>query len=208
MVGTTGRIESTWGNAIRDRTVQNFATAAARDAAIPSPVVGQLCVIDNDAVATLALQQYVGATDGWRGPWNLPWGRMTVATTTSASSNSASTTLINSGLTTSSFAVVTNRILRTTVRFHGISTVADDKISTLVTDGGGGGIEGRFDFEVADTFAEGQQYSVEETSAAGSITRKLMISRSSGTGNVRMFADATRIAKIWVDDMGPAGAPA
>lgn len=48
VVGTTGRIEASWGNAIRDRVVNTFASTAARDAAIPSPSGGMLCFVTAD----------------------------------------------------------------------------------------------------------------------------------------------------------------
>lgn len=47
VVGTTGRIEATWGNAVRDRLVHHFTSTASRDAAIPSPVEGQVCVLQS-----------------------------------------------------------------------------------------------------------------------------------------------------------------
>lgn len=40
-------IESAWGNQIRDRTVQRYATNAARDSAHPSPTEGDLCYVES-----------------------------------------------------------------------------------------------------------------------------------------------------------------
>jgi len=46
-----GVIASSWGNTIRDRTVTPFATAADRDAAIPVPKNGMMCMtVDNGTV--------------------------------------------------------------------------------------------------------------------------------------------------------------
>jgi hypothetical protein len=41
-------ILSTWGNAIRDRTIQRFATAAERTSQWPSPPAGALSYLDSD----------------------------------------------------------------------------------------------------------------------------------------------------------------
>lgn len=48
VVGTTGRIEANWGNAIRARVVNRFSTTADRDSAISSPTEGMLCVVTGD----------------------------------------------------------------------------------------------------------------------------------------------------------------
>ena len=77
-VVTATAIETTWGNAIRDRVIQNFASAAARDAAITSPVVGMHCY-----VTSVGLMQYSGATNGWTQPWYQPWGMVYFAQLTS-----------------------------------------------------------------------------------------------------------------------------
>ena len=57
-VVTGQKIVSTWGNQIRDQTVQPFASAAARDAAITAPKRGQFCVVVD------TLQQYIPGS-GW-----------------------------------------------------------------------------------------------------------------------------------------------
>src|SRR5258708_332660 len=68
----TGRIEASWGNAIRDRSIQVFDTTAHRDTAIPTPQVGQSCVITTGSTA--GVRVYSGATVGWTRPWNMAWG--------------------------------------------------------------------------------------------------------------------------------------
>jgi len=83
------KVESTWGNAIRDRVVNNYASAAARDAAIPTPVIGQSCVCIISDTPTFII--YQGATTGWTPPWNTAWGEVAsvVVQTTQASITSA-----------------------------------------------------------------------------------------------------------------------
>ena len=49
----TEPVESDWGNDIRDRTVQRYADAAARDAGVPFPVAGDLAWLDTEAAVTV-----------------------------------------------------------------------------------------------------------------------------------------------------------
>jgi hypothetical protein len=60
VVGTTGRIEATWGNAIRDRVVNLFATTTDRDSFYTSPWDGAECYV----TATHTHYIYTGAV--WR----------------------------------------------------------------------------------------------------------------------------------------------
>jgi hypothetical protein len=60
VVGTSGRIEATWGNAVRDRLVHRFASTASRDAAIPSPTEGMVCYV----TVTHTYYEYNGTS--WR----------------------------------------------------------------------------------------------------------------------------------------------
>jgi len=60
-----------WGNEIRDRTIQVFATTTERDSAYPIPNRGQCCY-----VASNDLNEGFWTYDGtaWRPPWNTAWG--------------------------------------------------------------------------------------------------------------------------------------
>ncbi len=62
-------------NYCQSQSVMYFASTAARDAAITSPVAGMVAFIDSGD-ANEGLYVYHGATGGWRkGPgWNAPWG--------------------------------------------------------------------------------------------------------------------------------------
>jgi len=57
---------------VRDNTVPQFANAAARTAAIVSPVVGTASYL----LDTGSYEVYYGATTGWRKPWSEPWGNV------------------------------------------------------------------------------------------------------------------------------------
>jgi hypothetical protein len=74
-------VDPDWGNAMRDRTVQHFASAAARDAAITSPTEGMACWL-NDVDQFLI---YNGVA--WRQPWSQPWGEQAYAETTTANTD-------------------------------------------------------------------------------------------------------------------------
>jgi hypothetical protein len=55
---------------LRDNSIPQFASAAARSAAIVSPVVGTASYL----LDTGSYEVYYGATTGWRKPWSEPWG--------------------------------------------------------------------------------------------------------------------------------------
>lgn len=59
VIGTTGRIEATWGNAIRDRVVNEFATTADRDSFFTAPWEGAC------AYVTLTHTLYIYQGVGW-----------------------------------------------------------------------------------------------------------------------------------------------
>jgi hypothetical protein len=46
-------VASSWGNAIRNRTAQRYASAAARDASIPVPTTGDLAVLEDTGDLTM-----------------------------------------------------------------------------------------------------------------------------------------------------------
>ena len=54
-----GETESDWANLIRDRIIQRYTTASARDASVPSPVAGELSYLQD----IQAVEVYDGS--GW-----------------------------------------------------------------------------------------------------------------------------------------------
>lgn len=201
-VVTNNKIESTWGDAIRDRVVQNFATAAARDAAITSPVVGQMCCILS-GTGQLQFLQYMGATDGWRPPWNLPWGVVAEADVNSNQGTFTADTDIT-GLTVT-FTAFANRRYRITASTSPSSSVAADIVSMTLKDG----TSTQLNIWRQTISATGQSFALAgehtEVPGAGSITRKISMARVAGTGNITNNAAATHLSQLCVEDIGPIG---
>lgn len=204
-VADGGPIASDWGNAIRDRVVNNYATAAARDLAIPSPVVGQLCVIDNLTTIALGLQQYVGATDGWQMPWNLPWGVVDfVSTTTSQTGVGTAATDVTSITSTKTY--VANRRLRVTFHAQIAKTTSADVLVNL-TDTAGTVIQRLYRKSMLNGDVDTINAIACFTSTAGSQVIKVRANAvSSGTMD---FTGATGVPiTMLIEDIGPSGAPA
>lgn len=203
-VVTVTKIESTWGNAIRDRVVQNFVNAAARDAAITSPVVGMMCCI-LDGSGVLQLQQYAGATDGWRQPWNEDWGFLGRASATST--QSTVTTIADLTSLTVAFTAVANRRYKVKVNVLISSTVAADGMLLTLADGSNNAKQGWNPTAPAANAAVSLSPEFVVTGlAAGAQTLKLRLSRSSGTGSLASSASSSVVAEILVYDDGPNGA--
>jgi hypothetical protein len=59
---------------VQEQVIPTFATAAARDSAMPAPKVGQFCFVADPGV----LMQYTdrSVVAGWHRPWDQPWGAL------------------------------------------------------------------------------------------------------------------------------------
>jgi hypothetical protein len=102
-------IQSAWGNQIRDRTVQVFATVAERNALWPAPPRGAMCI----TVDTLALWIFDTGAGGWR-----PTPGTVLATSVStalASNTSASVRVQLPGSLTAAVVFPAARVVRVDV---------------------------------------------------------------------------------------------
>lgn len=198
-VATGGPVQKDWGNAIRDRALQVFADTTTRDAAIPSPLVGQLCYIGTTGL----LLQYAGAVDGWRAPWNTDWGNVGAATATST--QSGITTITDLTSLTVTFTAVANRRYKVwgTV-FLGNSSAVQN---TLTLADGSNVVKQTWavNIPVINNVIPLTPTFVVLGLAAGSTTLKFRLSAPSGAASSN--ASATLIANISVDDDGPNGNP-
>lgn len=200
VVTLSGRIESTWGNAVRDRLVNNFASAAARNAAIPSPVVGQTCVTVISGIPTF--QVYASVTSGWCPPWNMPWGQVAYVSVTST--QSGITTLADVTSATVTFTAVANRNYKATIVCRpSNSTIDVDNVITLTDSSNTVLISGatiNAATSAGYTFMESDVFQF----SAGSKTLKMRASCPSGSLTI---GGATRATVILVEDTGPNGTP-
>lgn len=59
---------------VQEQVIPTFASAAARDAAMPTPHIGQHCYLNDVKL----LQQFTDRTTppSWRRPWSEPWGML------------------------------------------------------------------------------------------------------------------------------------
>lgn len=143
----------------------------------------------------------------WDPPWNLPWGvlgyKQIVANQTPI--------VALADLTGLSLAVTyrANRRIRVTGSALFSSSIANDQISGYITDAANN-IKQRFfqdEVLVANQAIAGER-SFTFVSTSGAATFKLRGERTSGTGNVTLFADPLFPSFILIEDLGPAGQPA
>lgn len=200
VVALTGRIKAEWGNAIRDRSNQVFDTMAHLVAGIASPQVGQVAVITTGTGA--GIYEYVGATDTWTQPWNLPWGRVAEGLSTTNQTISGATNITGE---TATWTAVANRRYKVTVTapYWQKATANGFGYARLVD---GSNVEDTHLREWANINEyRSQALSWEITGlSAGSVTRRLRMEASAGT---IIVAGASSPQYIIVEDIGPNGAP-
>src|SRR5262245_32050604 len=99
--GSPGHVMAEWGNAIRDRVVNNFSNTTDRDAAITSPVAGMMCCVSG--------MPWVYTGSAWRG---LPGGVIGYVAVTS--SQGSITTIVDLTSLTITFTALADRRYRVT----------------------------------------------------------------------------------------------
>ena len=165
-----------------------------------SPVAG-MTIFETD---TNRVMQYQSAVTGWTGLWYTAWGR--VASVSGNAASGVATLIADTGYACT-WVAVANRRYR--VWFHAVAlgTVAGDLLTTFLSTAAnvvvaetdaqiGSALLGMFDlnYELVGV-------------AAGSVTYKMRMQRSAGTGNVSVVASATNTAGMCVEDIGPNGNP-
>ncbi len=149
---------------------------------------------------------YQNAAGRWQyGEWGKPWGIVGYKEVTA--NQGSITTLVDLTSLTITFTAAANRRYRIKGKIELSSTVGDGAFQLFITDStpttytrATGPIASTAGFTV---FAE-----TVESFAAGTITIKLRLERTSGTGTYTMGASATSPAFILIEDIGPNGAPA
>jgi hypothetical protein len=190
-----GGVDPDWGNAIRDRVVNVFADATARDAAITVPKEGMACwLADVDQ-----FQVYNGVA--WRLPWSQPWGVMGTVTPSSATSNTTTVQDIAGGSIT--FTAVAHRRYKLHAECNISGTVTGDVASLIVNDGSGDLFTNRGQVLAGATAAMTVVCEAFSTPGAGAVTMKCRKANAAGAGTVTFSG-----IRFYVEDCGPNGTPA
>ena len=193
-------------NYCQTQSVMYFATTAARDAAITSPVAGMVAFIDSGD-ANEGLYVYHGATGGWRkGPgWNAPWGVMGVSLTT-ATTSSTTATAIDTGLSIA-YSHVANRRYRYSYSVHAFASLVG-LVDAKVTDSSNVDVAnsaGRVQIPGSNQISMLTKVFYFSPSTSATVTHKVRFSASVSS---QIYGDASYSNSFIIEDIGPSGAPA
>jgi hypothetical protein len=200
-----------WGNL---GTVPVHATSGARDAAMPTPGVGQgVYVKSNDVNEGLYFNNSAGGTPPgvYRPAWNLPWGHVAEASasTTDQTGITAAADVTGCFVT---FTAVANRRYRVWAQLGSYfqSTTAGI-LQLFLADGSNTTLPGTNTLVTAIGVTNNNRLNANIASqstspAAGSVTYKLR--GGVITGGAMTIENSQSSARIWVEDIGPSGAPA
>ena len=205
-------------NYLMEQSIMYFATTAARDTAITSPVAGMVAFIDSGD-ANEGLYVYHGATGGWRkGPgWNAPWGIVpaTAGGTSglgyvlnTATQNITTTETALTSMTVT-FTAVANRLYRASLYeprlnnaggspayFEGklrFTSVAGTQMQSIVIPSGVGATAVQMFLETVFTTTAG--------------SKVVLATLQTPSGNFNAEGSATQPRIFRVEDIGPSGAP-
>jgi hypothetical protein len=190
-------------NFCQTQSVMYFATTAARDTAITSPVDGMVAYIgSNDSDE--GLYTYNGTS--WRkGPgWNAPWGVMGVALQT-ATTASTTATVIDVGLSIT-YNHVANRRYRYSYSCNAFSGAG--AVDLRVTNSSNVDLANsasRIQIPGASQISTLTKVFYFSPTTSASITHKV---RFNGTVSCQIYGDATYSNQFIIEDIGPAGVPA
>jgi len=193
-----------WNADVRDQTIVPFASTAARDSAISSPVVGMLEYIrSNDITEGFTSRNSAGQ---WRLPWNMPWGVQQVSNSAVATNSGVSGAYLDVG-TSVTWTAVLRRWYKFTYSATRVSSPASSVLQVNATDGAGTVV-------LNGPVTQGSTVAVETpisfswhefAIAAGSTTRKIRAANSTAAASVFQVGSFSSV--LIVEDMGPSGAP-
>jgi len=187
-------IEASWGNDIRDRTVQRFTSAAERASAWTTPPTGSLSVLDS-----LPGVVWIYAAGAWK--LTAPRGQLSVASVTAGMTPTTSVADVP-GVTVT-FSGVANHVYRYTLAAHVVSSAAGDIVRIQLTNPSNTAVGTVADFPVAiANNAQALTQAFYETPGAdASLTRKIRVVRIGGSGSVQVFSDVNRPAVLTVEEI-------
>ena len=192
-------------NYLMTQSVMYFATTAARDTAITSPVDGMVAYIgSNDS--SEGLYTYNGTS--WRlGSWNMPWGAVAAASIITKN-NTVSGVFANVPGLTVTFTSVNRRKYEIILNCQLYSTVDSDRFDVRITDGSGTIIKSSYNTVTAGVGNVLALHTNLTSVTSGSFTVKVTFARAGGSGTCSLgFADGEVPSTLTVKDIGPSGAP-
>lgn len=186
---------------LRDNSIPQFANAAARTAAIVSPVVGTASYL----LDTGSYEVYYGATTGWRRPWANPWGVLNAAQNTAAASSTG--TEVDIPGMSMTFTAVTGRLYA--IHLQVVCGNPGSPIDWIVRVKEGSTLVAYAAQSFHNTASESTQtLSFYGTFTAGSHTIKATIQRTGGSGTATvLFPNNTANPNFFIQDIGPLSAP-
>jgi hypothetical protein len=190
--------------AIGAGSIKVYATTAARDAAITAPTAGIVVYINSDD-ASEGLWHYNGSTWYKGAGWNTPWGVVARTTNTANSSVVSTNTFID--LSSLTFTAIAGRLYK--VQFSGRTVASDIDFNSdflvAITDGSNNAIQTvAFPFGFATGGNVRTEGFILVSPAAGSVTYKVRMGRTAGTGTVQALASGTDITHFYIEDIGAA----
>jgi hypothetical protein len=191
---------------LRDNSIPQFASSAARSAAIVSPVVGTFSYLAD----TGTIDVYYGATTGWRPVWARPWGLVpatsggtnSLAYRTGLSVDYSTSAGTDVAVTNGSITInaVANRLYRCTLTALTMATDGSG-IGHIVVDNGSGTTRARSEnwLNIGQPQSATLEFVVTFASSGSQIFRA-MTRRGTGFSNRLVIGDMG----LWVEDIGPA----
>ena len=188
-------------NYCQTQSVMYFATTAARDAAITSPVKGMVAYVgSSDSSEGL----YTYGTSWRKGPgWNAPWGNQLGVTNSTSNSTFTTTPTVISGMT-GSVSVVNNRLYQCTFACRFYNSIANNTSLFRIRQGG---------FLIFDSQHYNNSTSTDISAMATVVFRATStatvtfdVQGYSATGTLTVF-HSNGPTQFYVNDIGPYGAP-
>jgi hypothetical protein len=218
-VVTKTDVEDSWRNAIRDRVVNTFATAAERDtfyAGQGGPKAGQFCYVDNLS----GLLGYAGPVCGWQPPWNVAWGEVATSFVTIDQGDHGNCAdpdkVTDIAGATVSWTPLPNRIYRTTFsfRFEYGNDLPESEVDTILTDNPGDVLLLKPMWVPGILDGTDVRLVLLERGLEGPQTRRLKVrftangfTSAPSQGYGWTVSSSTRLTQMVVEDIGPNGPP-
>lgn len=167
-----------------------------------NPYVG-MRIFETDTGKELTFQS---ATTGFTPPWNTAWGEI-VQPAKNLANQATISTIVDVTTCTLTFTAVANRSIEVIGRVLVQSTVAADVATLSVANAASADLAiARALLTTVTTFVN-LPITHHETPAAGSVTYKLRMVRTAGTGTLTVAGGGTGYGVISIKDVGPNGNP-